>query len=142
MTTALTGTEPGRSQEQADQAKAVSSTAVPDRPVDVRLPYDTGGPDGVGTVRLTLDPGRSGGNTPRVFVTGRSDKPRDLPELKVSFTLDAQEIGPLPVELNRTGPGSGRPRLPNCPCRRLGASVTVRTSDIDQTTIDKNVKIG
>ncbi|WP_236243874.1 copper resistance CopC/CopD family protein [Streptomyces sp. CC210A] len=143
VTTALTGTEPGRTQEQADQAKAVSSTAVPDRPVDMRLPYDTGGPDGIGTVRLTLDPGRSGGNTLRVFVTGQGDKPRDLPELKVSFTLDAQEIGPLPVELNRTATGQWQATAAQLPMPgEWRVRVTVRTSDIDQTTIDKNVKIG
>lgn len=143
VTTALTGTEPGRAQERADRAQAASSTAVPDRPVDVTLPYDTGGPNGTGKVRLTLDPGRSGGNTLRVSVAGPDEKPRDVPELKVSFTLDAQEIGPLPVELERLAAGRWQARSAQLPMPgEWRIRVTVRTSDIDQTTIDKNVKIG
>ncbi|WP_175411284.1 copper resistance CopC/CopD family protein [Streptomyces sp. TRM64462] len=143
VTTALTATEPGRAQERADQVRAASSTAVPDRPVDVELPYDTGGPGGTGTVRLNLDPGRSGGNTLRLAVQGADGKPRDVPELKVSFTLDAQEIGPLPVELERTAVGQWQARSAQLPMPgEWRVRVTVRTSDIDQTTIDKNVKIG
>ncbi|MEU2183904.1 copper resistance protein CopC [Streptomyces thermolilacinus] len=143
VTTALTATEPGRSQEQTDRARAATATAVPDRPVDVSLPFDTGGPDGTGTVRLNLDPGRSGGNALRVAVERADGKPRDVAELKVSFTLDAQEIGPLPVALERDAVGRWTARsaqLPMPGAWRL--RVTVRTSDIDQTTIDKNVKIG
>ncbi|GGQ12142.1 copper resistance protein CopC [Streptomyces roseolilacinus] len=143
VTTALTTTEPGRTQEQADRMQAATATAVPDRPVDVSLPFDTGGPNGTGTVRLNLDPGRSGGNTLRVAVEGADGRPRDVAELKVSFTLDAQEIGPLPVVLDRDAAGrwtAREARLPMPGDWRI--RVTVRTSDIDQTTIDENVKIG
>ncbi|MEU3818140.1 FixH family protein [Streptomyces sp. NPDC030392] len=143
VTTALTATEPARTQEQTDRMRAATATAVPDRPVDVSLPFDTGGPGGTGTVRLNLDPGRSGGNTLRVAVDGADGKPRDVAELKVSFTLDAQEIGPLPVPLERDAAGRWTARSAQLPMPgdwRL--RVTVRTSDIDQTTIDKNVKIG
>ncbi|OEJ95478.1 copper resistance protein CopC [Streptomyces thermolilacinus] len=143
VTTALTATEPGRSQEQADRARAATATAVPDRPVDVSLPFDTGGPNGTGTVRLNLDPGRSGGNALRVAVAGADGKPRDVAELKVSFTLDAQEIGPLPVALERDAAGRWTARSAQLPMPGdWRVRVTVRTSDIDQTTIDKNVKIG
>jgi copper transport protein len=143
VTTVLTATEPGRTQERADRAQAASATAVPDRPVDVSLPFDTGGPNGTGTVRLNLDPGRSGGNALRVAVDGPDGRPRDVAELKVSFTLDAQDIGPLPVPLDRDAPGRWTARSAQLPMPGdWRVRVTVRTSDIDQTTIDKNVKIG
>ncbi|MFJ3161626.1 FixH family protein [Streptomyces kanasensis] len=143
VTTVLTATEPGRTQERADRAQAASATAVPDRPVDVSLPFDTGGPSGTGTVRLNLDPGRSGGNSLRVAVDGPDGRPRDVAELKVSFTLDAQQIGPLPVPLERDAPGRWTARSAQLPMPGdWRMRVTVRTSDIDQTTIDKNVKIG
>ncbi|MEU3445777.1 copper resistance protein CopC [Streptomyces thermolilacinus] len=143
VTTALTATEPGRSQEQTDRVRAAGATAVPDRPVDVSLPFDTGGPNDTGTVRLNLDPGRSGGNALRVAVEGADGKPRDVAELKVSFTLDAQEIGPLPVALERDAVGRWTARSAQLPMPGdWRVRVTVRTSDIDQTTIDKNVKIG
>lgn len=143
VTTVLTTTEPGRTQERADRAQAATATAVPDRPVDIGLPFDTGGPNGTGTVRLTLDPGRSGGNTLRVAVDGADGRPRDVAELKVSFTLDAQEIGPLPVVLDRAAAGRWTARSARLPMPGdWRVRVTVRTSDIDQTTIDENVKIG
>ncbi|NKY14384.1 hypothetical protein HGA06_09475, partial [Streptomyces somaliensis DSM 40738] len=143
VTTALTGTEPGRTQEQADRARAAAATAVPDRPVDVGLPFDTGGPNGTGTVRLFLDPGRSGRNTLRVAVDGPDGRPRDAAEVKVSFTLDAQGIGPLPVALDRDAAGRWTARSARFPMPGdWRIRVTVRTSDIDQTTIEENVKIG
>lgn len=143
VTTALTSTEPGRTQEQADRMRAAAATAVPDRPVDLGLPFDTGGPDGAGTVRLVLDPGRSGGNTLRVAVDGPDGRPRDVAELKVSFTLDAQGIGPLPVVLDRTAAGRWTARSARLPMPGdWRVRVTVRTSDVDQTTIEENVKIG
>ncbi|WP_435846407.1 copper resistance CopC/CopD family protein [Streptomyces fradiae] len=143
VTTALTTTEPGRTQEQVDRAQAVGATAVPDRPVDVTLPFDTGGPDGTGTVRLTLDPGRSGANALRVDVDGTDGRARDVAELKVSFTLDEREIGPLAVALDKDAPGRWTARSARLPLPGdWRIRVTVRTSDIDQTTIDKNVKIG
>ncbi|MFG3507239.1 copper resistance CopC/CopD family protein [Streptomyces sp. NPDC047821] len=145
VTTVLTTTEPGRTEEEAGRAQASSSSpAVPDRPLDLRLPFDTGGAaNGKGTVRLTLDPGRSGRNTLHVFVTGANGRPLDVPELKVSYTLESQQIGPLPVVPDRVTAGhwtSDRVQIPMPGEWRL--RVTVRTSDIDQTTIDKNVKIG
>ncbi|UQS31624.1 copper resistance protein CopC/CopD [Streptomyces fradiae] len=143
VTTALTTTEPGRTQEQVDRAQAVGATAVPDRPVDVTLPFDTGGPDGTGTVRLTLDPGRSGANALRVDVDGTDGRARDVAELKVSFTLDEREIGPLAIALDKDAPGRWTARSARLPLPGdWRIRVTVRTSDIDQTTIDKNVKIG
>lgn len=72
VTTALTTTEPGRAQERADRMRAATATAVPDRPVDIGLPFDTGGRGGTGTVRLVLDPGRSGATRSGSPSTGRT----------------------------------------------------------------------
>ncbi|ORT57706.1 copper resistance protein CopC [Streptomyces sp. CB03238] len=145
VTTVLTTTEPGRTVEEAGRTQASSSSpAVPDRPLDLTLPFDTGGAvNGKGTVRLTLAPGRSGGNAMHVYVTGANGRPLDVPELKVSFTLESQQIGPLPVVPDRVTAGhwtSAGVQIPMPGEWKL--QVTVRTSDIDQTTIDKNVKIG
>ncbi|OKK02271.1 hypothetical protein AMK26_21565 [Streptomyces sp. CB03234] len=145
VTTVLTTTEPGRTEEEAGRTQASSSSpAVPDRPLDLTLPFDTGGAvNGKGTVRLTLAPGRSGANAMHVWVNGTNGRPLDVPELKVSFTLESQQIGPLPVVPDRVSAGhwtSAGVQIPMPGEWKL--QVTVRTSDIDQTTIDKNVKIG
>ncbi|MFG2668212.1 copper resistance protein CopC [Streptomyces sp. NPDC048387] len=142
VTTVLTSTEPGRAVEQ-EAGRGSAATAVPNRPVKITLPYDTGGQNGKGTVRLELDPGRVGANTLHLWADGADGNPVDLPEVKISFTLAAKEIGPLPVALDRAAPGhwsASGVQLPLSGEWRI--DVTVRTSDIDQTTVQKNVKIG
>ncbi|MFE5712113.1 copper resistance CopC/CopD family protein [Streptomyces sp. NPDC056501] len=144
VTTVLTSTEPGRTEEEAGRAgSAAGSAAVPDRPVDIRLPFDTGGVDGKGVVRLSLDPGRTGANALHVFVERPNGKPLDVPEVKVALTLEAKDVGPLPVAPDRIQTGHWSASGVQIPMAgEWKIQVTVRTSDIDQTTIDKNVKIG
>ncbi|MFE2558740.1 copper resistance CopC/CopD family protein [Streptomyces sp. NPDC059352] len=144
VTTVLTSTEPGRTEEEAGRTGSTSgSAAVPDRPVDIRLPFDTGGVDGKGVVRLSLDPGRTGANALHLFVERPNGKPLDVPEIKVAFTLEAKDVGPLPVAPDRIQTGHWSASGVQIPMPgEWKIQVTVRTSDIDQTTIDKNVKIG
>ncbi|MFD5766046.1 copper resistance protein CopC [Streptomyces sp. NPDC127049] len=145
VTTVLTATEPGRTEEEAARTggSTAGSAAVPDRPVDIRLPFDTGGVDGKGVVRLSLDPGRTGANALHLYVDRPNGKPLDVPEIKVNLTLEEKGVGPLPVAPDRIQTGhwsASGVQLPLPGEWRI--QVTVRTSDIDQTTIEKNVKIG
>ncbi|MEU6056528.1 copper resistance protein CopC [Streptomyces sp. NPDC047097] len=145
VTTVLTTTEPGRTEEEAGraQAGAAQTAPAPSGPVELTLPFDTGGVNGKGTIRLTVDPGRSGANALHVFADGTDGRPLDLPELKVSFTLREQQIGPLPVQPDRIAAGHWSAEGLQIPMPgEWTIQVTVRTSDIDQTTLDKNVKIG
>ncbi|MGW7362173.1 copper resistance CopC/CopD family protein [Streptomyces sp. NPDC054841] len=145
VTTVLTSTEPGRTEEQAAKAgdSGAASTAVPDRPVDITLPFDTGGKDGKGTARLSIDPGSSGANELHLRVNRPNGRPLDVPEVKVAFTLTAEKIGPLPVVLDRIATGHWSASNIQIPLPgEWRIQVTVRTSDIDQATIEKNVKIG
>ncbi|QXE35874.1 copper resistance protein CopC [Streptomyces sp. GMY02] len=145
VTTVLTSTEPGRTAEQeaARTGGTVAQAPAEQGPISVSMPFDTGGPKGKGTIRLTLDPGRSGGNVMHIYVDGTDGQPLDAPEVKAAFTLDAERIGPLPIVPDRFAPGhwsADGVQIPMPGDWRL--QVTVRTSDIDQTTVDKNVKIG
>ncbi|WP_030209323.1 copper resistance CopC/CopD family protein [Streptomyces bikiniensis] len=144
VTTVLTATEPGRTEEEAGRSTSASGpAAVPDRPVDVQLPFDTGGVDGKGVVRLSLDPGRTGANGLHIYVERPDGKPLDIPEVKVALTLEAKDVGPLPVAPDRIQAGHWSASGVQIPMPgEWRIQVTVRTSDIDQTTIDKNVKIG
>ncbi|WP_411103695.1 copper resistance CopC/CopD family protein [Streptomyces sp. cmx-4-9] len=142
VTTVLTSTEPGRAVEQ-EASRGSTAAAVPDRAIKVTLPFDTGGRNGKGEVRLELDPGRVGANTLHLWAEAPDGKPLDLPEIKVAFTLPAKDIGPLPLIPDRAGPGhwsSSGVQLPLAGEWRI--DVTVRSSDIDQTTVQKTVKIG
>lgn len=142
VTTVLTSTEPGRTVEQ-ETGRGSTATAVPDRAVKITLPFDTGGPNGKGSVRLELDPGRVGANTLHLWSDSADGAPFDLPEIKVAFTLPAKDIGPLPLVPEQAAPGhwtASGVQLPLAGEWRI--DVTVRTSDIDQTTVQKTVKIG
>ncbi|MFG3347834.1 copper resistance CopC/CopD family protein [Streptomyces sp. NPDC048018] len=145
VTTVLTSTEPGRTEEETGRGRATAgaAAAVPDRPIDVRIPFDTGGVDGKGTVQLTLDPGRTGANALHIYVLRPNGRPLDVPEIKVAFTLEEKDIGPLPVLPDRIQTGHWSANGVQLPMQgEWLMQVTVRTSDIDQTTIEKNVKIG
>ncbi|MEU4346764.1 copper resistance protein CopC [Streptomyces sp. NPDC023838] len=143
VATILSSTEPGRTQEAAAAAQSTTQVAVPDRPISIRIPFDTGGKNGKGTVRLTLDPGRTGANELHVWTDDAEAKPMDAPEVKVAFTLTAKAIGPLPVAPERITRGHWSASGVQLPMPgEWQVSVTVRTSDIDQVTVDKNIKIG
>ncbi|WP_390899334.1 copper resistance CopC/CopD family protein [Streptomyces mirabilis] len=141
VTTVLTSTEPGRTEEEAQQA--TSSSSQRSGPLSLKLPFDTGGQDGKGTAEVTLDPARVGGNEMHVFVERPNGKAFDVPEVKVAFTLAAKKIGPLPVTPDRIATGHWSAIGVQIPMAGdWEIAVTVRTSDIDQTTVTKNAKIG
>ncbi|UQI48879.1 FixH family protein [Streptomyces sp. HU2014] len=145
VTTLLTGTQPGRAeteQREAGAAGGTRATAPAAGPAEVRIPYDTGGPGGRGTATVRIDPARSGDNTLDVRVAGPDGKPVDVPQLEVSFTEPRKKIGPLRAPLERLSAGRWRAtglQLPMAGEWRL--TLTVRTSDIDQITELRNVKI-
>ncbi|MEW1627210.1 copper resistance protein CopC [Streptomyces sp. NPDC089173] len=142
VTTVLTSTEPGRTEVEA-KGTSTAAAAPAAGPVNLSMPFDTGGRNGKGTVRIDIDPGRSGANELHVWVDGSDGKPMDVPELKIALTLEAQEIGPLPVAPDRLAEGHWSASNVQIPMAgEWKVDVTVRTSDIDQVTIDKNVKIG
>ncbi|RVU27212.1 hypothetical protein EOT10_08535 [Streptomyces antnestii] len=141
VTTVLTSTEPGRTEEQARAATAAASQRS--GPIALKLPFDTGGQDGKGRVLLDVDPGRTGRNDMHVYVERPNGKAFDIPEVKVAFTLPARKIGPLPVVPDHIATGhwsASGVQIPGAGEWKI--AVTVRTSDIDQVTVSKNVKIG
>ncbi len=114
------------------------------RPQVLTIPFDTGGPHGKGTARIDLDPGRSsGGNTLRLRIADPSGRTRDVPEVKVSFTLKDKKLGPLPVVPRHVSKGHWSADGVRLPVPgRWQLTLLVRTSDIDQVTEFRNVKIG
>ncbi|AYL36978.1 MULTISPECIES: copper resistance CopC/CopD family protein [Streptomyces] len=148
VTTVLTQTEPGRTEQEA---RAASSTASPaaaptgqgTAAVTLNMPFDTGGEKGKGVVTVDLDPARAGDNDVHVYVEGPDGQPVDIPEVKLSFTLSAKDIGPLPVVPDRITTGHWSASGVQIPMTGdWKVEVTVRTSDIDQVTVSKNAKIG
>lgn len=143
VTTILTSTEPGRTEEEAARASNAAAAPAASGPVNLTLPFDTGGKNGKGTVRMDVDPGRTGTNALHLWIEDANGKAMDVPEVKLALTLKSKDIGPLPVVPVRLTEGhwtSTGLQIPMAGDWTVAA--TVRTSDIDQTTVDKNVKIG
>ncbi|MFI1430341.1 copper resistance CopC/CopD family protein [Streptomyces lydicus] len=143
VTTVLTATEPARTEAAVQAASGGQSTAS-NQPQVLTVPFDTGGPHGKGTARVDLDPGRSGNaNELRLRLSDPSGKAMDVPEVKVSFTQKAKKLGPLPVVPRHTDTGHWRASGVQLPVPgQWQLSLLVRTSDIDQVTEIRNVKIG
>ncbi|MET8765367.1 copper resistance protein CopC [Streptomyces sp. NPDC004658] len=146
VTTALTQTEPGRTEQEAKAATSTSAdsgTSAASGALTVDMPFDTGGPDGKGVVSVDLDPARVGGNEMHVYVQRPNGRAFDVPEVKVAFTLETKKIGPLPVNPDHIATGhwsANGVQIPMAGDWKI--AVTVRTSDIDQVTVSKNAQIG
>ncbi|GAA4083366.1 hypothetical protein GCM10022233_76290 [Streptomyces shaanxiensis] len=145
VTTMLTSTEPGRTEEEARAATSSSASADGSTAgaLTLDMSFDTGGEDGKGVVRIDLDPARVGGNEMHVYVQRPNGRAFDIPEVKVAFTLESQDIGPLPVVPDHISTGHWSASGVQIPMAgEWKIAVTVRTSDIDQATVSKNAQIG
>ncbi|MFI9601821.1 copper resistance CopC/CopD family protein [Streptomyces sp. NPDC052043] len=146
VATVLTQTEPGRTETEAKTATSASSSSSSPSgagAVTLDLPYDTGGKDGKGVVRIDIDPARVGGNDLHIFALGPNGRLHDVAELKIAFTLATKNIGPLPVNPEHIVTGhwvASGVQIPMAGDWQV--AVTVRTSDIDQVTVTKNAQIG
>jgi copper transport protein len=143
VTTVLTQTEPGRTEEAAQAAAASSSSDSASGALTLDMPFDTGGQDGKGVVSIDLNPARTGANEMHVYVTRPNGRAFDVPEVKIAFTLEAKDIGPLPVAPDHITTGhwsASGVQLPMAGDWKV--AVTVRTSDVDQVTVSKNAQIG
>ncbi|MEU1082223.1 copper resistance protein CopC [Streptomyces sp. NPDC005908] len=148
VTTVLTQTEPGRTEQDArtaaeTSASASTGTGQGSGAVSLTMPFDTGGANGKGVVSIDLDPARVGDNDMHVYVEGPGGRAVDVPEVKIALTLTARDIGPLPVSPDHVTTGHWSASGVQIPMAGdWKVEVTVRTSDIDQVTVSKNAQIG
>ncbi|WP_369197646.1 copper resistance CopC/CopD family protein [Streptomyces djakartensis] len=140
ITTVLTGTLPGRA--QAEAARQAPAGALPPT-TEVTVPFDTGGGGltGRGNVLVTLDPARVGENGVTAVVHGADTGLVVVPEVRITFTLPAREIGPIDAEVVDRGGywGTNSVNLPLA--GNWTMRTTVRVSDVDQVTVEKKVRI-
>ncbi|WP_343241915.1 copper resistance protein CopC [Streptomyces sp. SID13666] len=138
ISTALTGTQPGRA--TIEQSAEAASTTVPGI-ATVLVPFDMGTHGGRGQVQVTLEPARVGDNTLQAVIFAGDGGIATVPELRITFTLRKQSIGPLDSKIvNRGGYwGTESVKLPMAGSWTM--NVTVRTSEIDQITTTKDVNI-
>ncbi|MEU9308284.1 transporter, partial [Streptomyces sp. NPDC048256] len=143
FTTVLTGTLPGRA--AAEAATAEQSAGLPVASV-TNVPFTIGsGAPGVrgvsGKVQVTLDPGRVGDNGLQAVVYGPDGGFVSIPELRISFSLPDQDIGPLDAKVTDRG-GYWAADTVNLPLPGTWEmKVTVRVSETDQVSESKPVEI-
>ncbi|BFV55312.1 copper resistance protein CopC [Kitasatospora sp. CMC57] len=145
VTTMLTSAPPGRvAQEVAALPPGPAAPVASGRTAQLVLPYDTGGrtANAKGTATVGVTPVAVGNNTVRLDLRDPAGQPVQAAEVQLTFTLPAKDIGPLTVALQPEGTGrwSGTAQLPLA--GDWVASLTVRTSEIDQATSVQQLTIG
>ena len=70
------------------------------KPFDATVQLASGG-----SAAVSVSPARAGSNSIRVTVLGPDGTPKDATEVTMTAALPVEQIGPLPVGLNRTGTG-------------------------------------
>ncbi|MEV7993225.1 copper resistance protein CopC [Streptomyces sp. NPDC086077] len=142
ITTLLTITLPGRAATESAAARTEAADAGRPTASSSMVPFDVGTPNGHGKVQLDLAPGRVGKNQVQAVVFGPDGGIVTVPEVRLTFTLRAQDVGPIDAELENRGGywGTDKLRLPLPGVWTM--KITVRTTDIDQVTVEKNVRVG
>ncbi|GAA0989846.1 copper resistance CopC/CopD family protein [Streptomyces rhizosphaericus] len=143
VATVLSGTQPGRAETEQAGARATKPVdQLNVDPVSVLIPYNTGPKSGRGKAVVMIEPALPGDNALHVFTTDLADRPVDVPEVKLSLTLKGKGIGPLRIPLERLSTGHWSAKTVQLPMAGTWQlSLTVRTSDIDQVTETRNVKV-
>jgi copper transport protein len=129
VTAMLVNAEPGR-----------TATTAPPGPAHHVIDYDTGGRNGRGQLVVDVNPAATGPNILRVTAEGLHGTAQDVAELH--STLTVRQLGPFEVGLVHTAPGeyvAQAVQLPYPGTWQL--TVTVRTSDIDETTVTVPIDI-
>ncbi|MFI9150703.1 copper resistance CopC/CopD family protein [Streptomyces sp. NPDC053367] len=139
LTTLLTATLPGRAAEAAEAATLAAPATVTST---VTVPFDVGTPGGHGKVQVSLDPARVGANSVQAVVLGPDGGIATVPELRISFTQTAQDVGPIDARLEDLGGYWGTDAVTLPLPGTWTMKVTVRTSELDQATEKARVVVG
>ncbi|MDT0403127.1 MULTISPECIES: copper resistance CopC/CopD family protein [Streptomyces] len=140
VTTVLTGTLPARAEAEAAKAPEPQVAGLPGAEA-FTIPYDAGTPGGRGTVQLTMDPGRVGENGLQAVVFDPRGALSFVPELRISFTLGAKDIGPIDAKVTDRGGYWATSDL-NLPLEGTWTmKMTIRVSEVDQVSETRQVRI-
>src|SRR5690606_6452463 len=96
----------------------------------------------VGTVEVLVDPAWTGENRVEVSVWDLDGNLWEVPEVSAALYLEEEDLGPLPVELERTGPGSFTADAAAVPLPGdWELRLSVRTSDFERAAVVAEVPV-
>jgi copper transport protein len=99
-------------------------------------------PAGSGDVQVWVDPARTGNNQIVLNVRDGRGINRDVPEVSGQLRLPANNIGPLPVILAKTGRGQFVANEVVVPVPGMWQlSLRVRSTDFDEATVDTQIEM-
>ncbi|MCT9079360.1 copper resistance CopC/CopD family protein [Streptomyces fulvoviolaceus] len=136
ISTVLSGTLPGRAQAEAAESAPAAGPAVASV---TNIPFSVGSASG--RVQITIDPARTGENSVEAVVLTRDGGFAIVPELRLSFTLPAKDLGPIDAELKDKGGYWATNSLTLPLAGDWTMKATIRVSEIDQVSESKTVRI-
>jgi copper transport protein len=104
--------------------------------------FNTGGPQGTGTVAVLVTPARLGPNQFRVSVTNDKGQPYRPQQVDAVLALPERNLGPLPVKLTAQGPGTylSAPAIVTI-TGQWQLRITIRSDAFDETTVTIPVSV-
>lgn len=106
------------------------------QPARAAVAFNTGGPDGRGSVSVTMTPAVLGPNRIRVSVSGTTGRPYRPQQIQMYLELPSRHLGPLAVALTPVDPG----QYASAPVTvtitgQWQLRITVRSDAFDETTV-------
>jgi copper transport protein len=139
ITSLLVATPPGSRPAAADSAAPLPEATPTSQPEVVSREISL---DGGGRVYVQLQPARVGEATLVIAVLDSANKPWDVPEVTAALSFAAKGIGPLPVTLRKVRPGDYTSTGLSVPLAGTWQlQITVRTTEIDQFTVDTTLQV-
>ena len=111
-------------------------------PASAKAAFNTGGPQGTGTVSVLVTPDRLGPNQIRVSVTNDKGQPYRPQQVDAVLALPERNLGPLPVKLTAQGPGTylSAPTVVTI-TGQWQLRITIRSDAFDETTVTIPVSV-
>jgi copper transport protein len=110
--------------------------------VTASQPFNTGEPDGTGTVHVFIGPARLGPNTIDVYFTNDADRGYVPAQVTAELYYPAKALGPITVPLTQTTRGQYRTQLAAFSFTgQWSLVVTVRSDAFDETTVSFPVAV-
>ena len=110
-------------------------------PVSTTVAFDAGGPKGKGSVQIFVSPAKAGTDLVHIETVSASGEAEVVAQLTATMSLPDRQLGPLPLTLDGAGTEHHYGNVAIPLAGKWIMAVTVRTDDIDETTVQVPITI-